>query len=233
MLAHRIIPVLLYDGAYCVQTVQFKQPARRLGPMGQYVNNMAQRNVDELMILDICATKTERKPWFNNIKRFVEEQYCPVAYGGGISSLDDIKILVNECGIDKVVIHTMLTLIYSAARKFGSQAVVYALDYNKQIKNVIGLSKIIENDGAGEILLTDVDCQGLMQGYNQRLIREVSSAVKIPIIANGGCMSPFDMELAIKNGASAVAASSMFALRGVTPNDCARHLKNANINARI
>lgn len=245
MLKHRVIPVLLYDGSYCVQTVRY-QSVRRLGPMEQYVNNMADRNIDELVILDITASKESRGPRFSKIKEFTEGQFCPVSYGGGIYSLADVNALIKECGVDKVIIKTASGLISEAAKKFGSQAIVYSMDCYVHHSNgtyfvhgmpksmgVTEWAKIIEEKGAGEILLTAMYKNGTYDGYNFDLISRVSSAVNIPVIANGGCGSPEDMVKAIQAGASAVAASSMFALRGVTPQDCARAIQAAGLPARV
>lgn len=247
MLKHRVIPVLLFDGSYCVQTVQFKQPARKLGPMEQYVNNMSDRNVDELMILDISAGRMMRGPLFEKIKSFTSAQFCPVSYGGGIGTIDDISRLISDCGIDKVVVRSSRSLVYSAARKFGSQAIVYAIDAQPcaagydhyhvskwdNIYKPKTIAQSMENEGAGEILLTGIHKQGLMRGYDISIINEISNGINVPLIANGGCGIPEDMVNAIRAGASAVAASSMFCLRGVTPQDCASVLLAAGLPARV
>lgn len=246
MLKHRVIPVLLYDGAFCVNTVQFVQPSRKIGPMEQYVNNMARRDVDELMILDINATRCVRGPLFAKLSLMTQDQYCPVSYGGGISSIDDIKRLINDCGVDKVVIKTHHELIEPAAHKFGSQAICYAMDCIKhhsdgsyyvqwigREKGIRDWAQEIERRGAGEILLTHMHRQGTFTGYSENLIKLISSEVRIPVVANGGCGGPEDMVKAIKAGAYAVASSSMFALRGVTPQDCARALQAAGLPARV
>lgn len=240
MLKHRIIPIILFDGTYCVQTTQFKQPARRIGPITQYVNNMANRNVDELVIIDINATKEKRRPYFDKIKEFTDNQFCPVAYGGGISSIEDIGRLIKECGVDKIIVKTKFSLINTASRKFGSQAIVYAADVKNNVVdgiprrlNIDRWLNIIQLEGAGEILLTDTVANGQMTGYNYKLITETVENLTIPVIANGGCGEPSHMIEAIKCGASAAAASSMFALRSVTPQDCARALQEAGLPARV
>lgn len=246
MLKHRIIPVLLYDGEFCVQTTQFRRPARRLGPMKQYVNNMAKRDVDELVILDITATSEHRTPRFDKIKEYTTDQFSPVSYGGGIFFLDDVKRLIKDCGVDKVIIKSEPLLIEEIAEKFGAQAVIYAMDVFKHHSNgtyfvhTMGKqisprdwAKTIEHMGAGEILLTHINRQGSYQGYSSNLIQMISDTVKIPVIANGGCGLPIHMVNAIRSGASAVAASSMFALRGITPQDCARALQTAGVPARV
>lgn len=241
MLKHRIIPILLYDGKFCVHTKQFKAPARRLGPITQFVENMANRDVDELVLLDINASKEFRRPNFKQIKEFTEKLFCPVAYGGGVRTLNDISRLIQECGVDKVIIGMQKDIVYMAARKFGSQSIVYALDVSSD-KTAFGwpkgvghtyAAKLIEGEGAGELLVTSISNQGLENGYNVLAIDEISSTVNIPIIANGGCGSASDMEMAIRLGASAVAASTMFALRGVTPQDCARALSEAGLPVRL
>lgn len=246
MLKHRVIPILLFDGTYCVQTTQFKRPARRIGPINQYVNNIAKRNVDELVILDINATLEKRKPHFDKIKEFTLQQFCPVAYGGGIKSLEDIDVLIKYCGVDKVIIRTNFSLIYSAARKFGSQAIVYAMDCYKHHSNGSFFiyeaprkfipskwAKIVQDQGAGELLLTSMSHQGLMRGYSKSLLHDVSRNLTIPVIANGGCGEEKHMVEAINSGASAAASSTMFCLRETTPQDCSRALHAAGYPTRL
>lgn len=250
-LKHRIIPIILTQGAFfAVQTTKFQRPARMIGTTLQLIENMEKRNVDELIILDIDGRIVKNKEW-DKLKNLTKNLFCPLTFGGGISTLDDIKRLIQDCGIDKVSIRTNFSLIYSVARTFGSQAIVYSADVYRAEKDntkycIRGLSdrmnkrfdmfkwlKLIEKQGAGEILLTDVNQNGTYQGYNEKLIWRVSKELKIPIIANGGCGSISDMEKAIKAGASAVAASSLFALRNVTPLDCARGLQEAGLAARV
>lgn len=244
MLKHRIIPILLYDGKFCVHTKQFKAPARRLGPITQFVENMANRDIDELVLLDINATKEGRRPNFDQIKSFTEKLFCPVAYGGGIKTEDDISMLIQYCGVDKVIIRQSKLLVHTAAHKFGSQAIVYAMDVKHEFgfDNVLTwpinidpgyIAKLISEEGAGEILLTDVDNQGMEGGYNFAVLKEVIDEVKIPVIANGGCGEIQHMIDAIGIGANAVAASTMFALRAVTPQDCARALSAAGLPVRL
>lgn len=245
-LKHRIIPIILFDGHYCVQTTQFKQPARRIGPINQYVNNIAKRNVDELIIIDINATKEKRRPYFDKIKEFTANQFCPVTYGGGIKSLEDIDVLIKYCGVDKVAIKTNFALIDNAAKKYGTQAIVYAMDCWKHHSNgsffihelprkfIPGKwAKVIEKCHAGEILLTSMSHQGLMKGYSSHLIWQVANSIGIPVIANGGCGDKNHMIEAIKCGASAAASSTMFCLRETTPIDCARALQEAGLPARV
>mgnify|MGYP003394112288 FL=1 len=226
MLKNRIITTLLYDETLqCVKPVGFGRPYRRLGPLMQYIRNFDNRQIDELILLDITATETNRKPSVKEIEQFTSLCYMPVCIGGGIRTLDNISELLNN-GADKVVIGNYLykdksnsyKFIETAANKFGSQAIVAAINVNGDKGNFwtrdgykyIGwinenpaplLSKELENAGAGEIFLTDVTKDGTLSGYNLDLISSVAHAVGIPVIANGGCGSPDDMVAAIRAGA--------------------------------
>lgn len=246
MLKKRVIPIILFDGKYAVQTVQFGRPPRRLGPVDQFVNNMGKRDIDELVIIDILASEEGRKINFKQIKHFTKNMFCPVSYGGGIRSLDDIKTLIKYCGVDKVILKTSLFLVSEASHSFGSQAIVYAMDcyphhsngthfVHRQFKSM-GPSDFVEylqRTGAGEILLTCMDHQGKMEGYNYLLINQISKVAKVPLIANGGCGKVGHMLGAIEAGADAVAASSVFALTDLTPREAARGLREAGYPTRL
>lgn len=243
MLKKRIIPTLLFDdNLQCVKPVSFSRPYRKLGPINQYIQVMERRNVDEIILLDITATVEGREPNIERINALTTNLYCPVTYGGGISTLEHIRdILCN--GADKVIIHTAAlsdpNFIQQAANRFGSQAIVVSINsrhlysinwvaHNRDIRAGAGGSFSswsyaleMEKLGAGEIFITDVDKDGKCEGYNIELIGEVSKTVKIPVIANGGCQWINDMHDAIKAGASAVAAGSMFLYTETTPKMCA------------
>lgn len=231
MLKKRIIPTLLWDGIQCVKPVAFERPYRKLGAMEQYVRVIEHRNVDELIIIDIEATPNKRKPNFVRLRQFCDNLYCPVTYGGGISTLDDIRDALNN-GADKVAIKTHSELIYQGSRKFGSQAIVAVLD--DSIETVVGCdAQRCRDQGAGEILLTCYVSDGLMEGYNLNLIQEASDAVDIPVIANGGCGEPVHMLQALEAGASAVAAGSMFLYTEETPRSCAEKLTEWGCDVRL
>lgn len=238
MLKHRIIPTLLFDSAMqCVKPLRFNRPYRRLGVMQQYIKVMERRNIDELILLDITATEEKRTIDVDRIRQLTVNLYCPVTYGGNVGSLDNIQsILAN--GADKVAIKTNKPLIYKAARKFGSQAIVAVMDIDTECPDALLLdaiveAKTLEQDGAGEILLTDTCKDGTMQGYNLLLIESVSQSVKIPVIANGGCGCPLDMVKAMGFGASSVAAGSMFLYTEFTPALCAKTLDYHGIQVRL
>lgn len=249
MLKHRIIPVILWNGKQAVQSVQFKRPHRNVGSMMQHIRIMETRNIDELIILDVNATIERRKPLFNEIKEFTKELFCPVTIGGGITELDDVSRLIQECGADKIAINTAIqksdTLIDKIANRFGSQAIVAAIDdkanyafnpYNWNAKSIVkteDLAVYFTKLGAGEILLTSVNQNGTMKGYDTEILEKVSDAVDIPVIINGGCGKPLDMVAGIACGAAAVAASSLFLFTEHTPRSCAKALQEAGLPVRM
>lgn len=236
MLKHRVIPVLLTDGSgQCVKPVAFKRPYRRLGTMEQYIRVTEGRNVDELIILDITASEQKREPNFEKLCSWSDNLFCPVTYGGGIRTTDHIRLALSN-GADKVAIKTNYNIINKAARQFGSQAIVGVIDnvdsyYNYVVSTDLALA--YEDMGAGEILLNDVTRDGTLDGYDCNLIYNVSRAVKIPVIAIGGCGDPADMEQALEAGASAVAAGSMFIYTDYTPINTARYLYNKGHPTRV
>ncbi len=142
-------------------------------------------------------------------------------------------------GADKVVIRTHATqsFIRDASNRFGSQCIVVAIDYLPHSldyrQDIVLLAKAVEADGAGEIILTSMDRDGTRTGYDLITINEVCLAVKIPVIANGGCSGPRDMRNAIKVGAHAVAASSIFLFSDITPSGCKEYLAREGIPVRI
>jgi imidazole glycerol-phosphate synthase subunit HisF len=239
MLKHRIITSILFDETgQVVKPVQFKRPYRRLGTLEQFMHVVEGRNIDELLFIDITATDQDRPPNFDTLSKFGGAVFAPVTYSGGISSIDHIsEVLAN--GADKVAIKTHYELIYDAARKFGSQAIVGVIDwlpsftYGDMYTEAKRMATYMELQGAGEIILTDMQRDGMMNGYNLSLIYNIVNRVKIPVIASGGCNEPLDMVCAIERGASAVAAGSMFLFTDVTPFECAACLEQHNIPARI
>lgn len=251
MLKHRVIPVILWDGKNSVlQTVGFGRPARVFGSLMDAVQVYDRRNVDELILIDIDATRQGRRPNFEAVKQFTGQAFCPVTVGGGITSLDDIKELLRS-GADKVAIrHGCFDdkFLASASRKFGAQAIVAVIDvrhdgnvifdatWNAPFKDCISAAKwssIMELFDAGEVLLTSVERNGTMRGYDLELISAVAKAVEIPVIAHGGCGEPRHMVEAINAGADAAAASTLFLFTEYTPRDCSAYLAEQGIPARV
>jgi len=233
VLKTRVIPCLLLKGEGLVKTTSFKKP-RYLGDPRNVVRIFNTKEVDELILLDITATNKKRKPNFELIKDIVSECFMPVCYGGGIQSLEDIRQLLF-LGVEKVAINSYAIkrpeFIKEASAYFGSQSIVAAIDVKKSRRNKYHvfrnsgkvktkyeprewLLKLAEF-GAGEILLTSTNRDGLMQGYDNELIHNLAHAVDIPIIACGGAGKLADMVVAVKNGASAVAGGSIFVYQGI------------------
>ena len=248
MLKHRIVPVLLWDGDQVVQSVQFNRPHRKCGSMQEHIANMERRNVDELIILDVNATLESREPKFKEIRKYAEQLFCPVTYGGGISKIEHVDKLIQECGVDKVAIKSNYLKITPISYKYGTQAVVASVDHaygNAQygvLNNhdhindpftVEGWCKRLEDIGAGEILLTDILCNGKKEGYAIGLTHTVVKKINIPVITNGGCGAPEHMQQAFEAGASACAASSMFLFTEHTPRSVARELREAGVAVRV
>jgi cyclase len=228
----RVIPVLLMQRGGLVKSVRFKDH-KYVGDPINAVKIFNDKEVDELVILDISATSEKRPPDMARVREIVAEAFMPVAYGGGITKMQEIDILVSS-GVEKVVINSCtgsgLSLIGEASAAIGSQSVAVSIDVRK---NWLGkyrvytenASKSIDKDpvqhardvaaaGAGEIILQSVDRDGSFKGYDLELIGMVSKAVTVPVVALGGAGSVDDFTHAIASGASAVAAGSVFVFQG-------------------
>jgi len=235
MLKTRIITTLLWDGTNCVKPITFGRPYRKLGPILQYVKVADRRNIDELILIDICATAESRRPDVAEISAIASHLFCPLTVGGGINSLDDISNLLRSGGADKVAIKSATGIIPEAARKFGAQSIVGVIDHDPSfpLEWTAQYARKLQAQGCGEILLTDTRCDGKLSGYNLVLIDAVTRVVDIPVIASGGCGEPDHMLQAIRNGADAVAAGSMFLYTENTPRICAEYLNSEKIPVRI
>jgi cyclase len=233
MLATRVIPSLLLKGSGLVKTTKFKNPVYIGDPINA-IKIFNTKEVDELVLLDITASKDGRGPAFETIRNITNECFMPLSYGGGIRSIDDIRAIL-KAGIEKIVVnHAAIAdpeLIKKAASEFGSQAVIVSIDVKKSLwggyqvysssgakvseKDPVRWARMAEGLGAGEIYLTAVDNEGTMKGYDLELIQSVSSAVRIPVIASGGAATIEDFRMAkSQGGASAVAAGAMFVFQG-------------------
>jgi imidazole glycerol-phosphate synthase subunit HisF len=228
----RVIPVLLLRNAGLVKTQKFKDP-KYVGDPINAVKIFNEKEVDELVFLDITATKEAKKINYKLLHEIATECFMPLCYGGGVSSVEDIKNIIST-GVEKVAINSAAVqnpiLIRKAADIFGSSTIVVSIDVKKNIwgkKNVYthagtknsGLDPIkfaveMNKMGAGEILLNSVDKDGLMSGYDLELIEKISKEVDIPVIACGGAGSLNDLKPAVEVGASALAAGSMFVFHG-------------------
>jgi imidazole glycerol-phosphate synthase subunit HisF len=251
MLKVRVMPTLLFKNFGLVKGVGFDS-WRQIGNALQAVQVYNMREVDELIFLDITATRETRSPDFELIDEIADECFMPLTVGGGIQSIEDVQRLL-QVGADKVCINSAAYenpgLIREAADYFGSQCVVVSIDARevargyygcfshngsrKTQKEVTAWAQEIESLGAGEILITSIERDGTMQGYDLELIRQVSESVCIPVIASGGAGSYQHMYEAISMAnANAVAASSMFHFTEQTPLEAKRFLAERGIPIR-
>lgn len=228
----RVMPCLLLRGHGLVKTRRFRDPVY-LGDPVNAVRIFNEKEVDELVILDILASREGREPDYEVIAEIAGECFMPVAYGGGIRTLEQARRLIR-CGVEKIVINTAATESYEVIREiaqvFGCQAVVGAIDVKKTLLGsyrVMAKSASVEANtpldehvqalvaaGAGEIFLNSVDRDGMMEGYDLSLIRRVAQRVNVPVVACGGAGTVEHLVAAVQEGASAVAAGSMFVFHG-------------------
>lgn len=252
MLKTRIIPTLLFKDHGLVKGVGFDS-WRRVGTALPAIKVYNTRQVDELIFLDITATNQQRAIDFAEIDRLADECFMPLTVGGGVKSIEDFSKLLRA-GADKVSINSAALsnpeLITQAAKKFGAQCVVVAIDAKKNQKQqyevfthagtrATGIlakdwAKKVSELGAGEILLTAIERDGAMQGYDLELIKQVTDQVAIPVIASGGASCYEDMARALlEANASAVAAASIFHFTQQTPMEAKQYLKTKGIAVRL
>lgn len=233
MLYTRVIPCLLLQEGRLVKTIRFKSPTYVGDPINA-IRIFNSKEVDELIILDITASREGRGPAIQVIRDFASECFMPVGYGGGIRSLEDAHQVLSM-GIEKIILNTMALrspkLVSEIAHEFGSQSVVISIDVKRNLlggyevfgtggtvktglKPEVHAQRMVEL-GAGEIFLNAIDRDGTQQGYDLALVRSVAKVVSVPLVACGGAGSLAHFAEAITEGnASAVAAGSMFMFHG-------------------
>jgi len=233
MLRTRVIPVLLLKKNGLVKTVKFKDE-KYVGDPINAVKIFNEKEVDELIFLDITASQEKRKPDFNYIEDIATECFMPFGYGGGIRSIDDIKKLF-AVGAEKAILNSIALedkkFITEAANYFGSQSIIVSIDVKKSI---LGQYKVyrhvdrkltkydpvqfaveMEHLGAGEIFLNSVDRDGTMEGFDHPLYHSVCEKLTIPVVACGGAGKINDFSSVVNEcGVSAVAAGSFFVFHG-------------------
>ncbi len=232
MLRTRVIPVLLLRGRGLVKTIKFQKPTYVGDPINA-VRIFNDKEVDELVFLDITATIENHPPQFDLIQDIATECFMPFGYGGGIHDIETAQRLL-KMGSEKVVFNSAalnLNLIEEAAEIFGSQSVVISIDVRRQRrgkylvfthsgtrntkKTPVEFAKDVEAAGAGEIFLNSIDRDGTMEGYDLELLHSVTEIVNIPVISAGGAGNLQHFQDAVEQGgASAVAAGSMFVFHG-------------------
>ncbi|MGD9702349.1 MAG: AglZ/HisF2 family acetamidino modification protein [Acidimicrobiia bacterium] len=228
----RVIPCLLIDGLGLVKTVKFKERTY-LGDPVNTVRIFNEKGADELALLDINASVRGSGPQFDLLAEIASEAFMPLAYGGGITTLDEIREILG-LGYEKVVLNTTAAsnpgFIDEAARVFGRSTIVVSIDVRRprfggpEVVTASGTRKVsaspvdyamdVARRGAGEILLTSVDRDGTQKGYDIELVHAVSAAVNVPVVACGGAGSVADLGAAVEAGASAAAAGSLFVFSG-------------------
>lgn len=250
MLKVRVIPTLLWKQFGLVKGIGFDS-WRRVGPVLPAVKVYNQREVDELVLFDIVAHLGEDDPDFESIEEFGQDCFVPLTVGGGITRIDQVQRLLRA-GADKVAINTAAYacpgLVNEIASRHGSQCVVASIDVRPQDgswacfshagkqptgREVVSWARELEDRGAGEILVTSIERDGTMTGYDLSLIETVVKAVNIPVIASGGAGTYQHMVDAVKQaGASAVAAASMFHFTEQTPAEAKVAIAKAGIPVR-
>ena len=254
MLKTRVIPILLFKDPNIglVKSVQFDW----LRTVGNPINSARvynSRNVDELIFLDIGARRDNRLINYKAVNDIFKECFMPLTVGGEIETIEDVRKLLL-IGADKISINTAAIerpeLISEIANSYGSQCVVVSIDAKKspEGKYLVYCSggqkktnlspdlwaKQAEKLGAGEILITSIDRDGTRQGYDIQLIKNITNAVKIPVIAAGGAGNPDHFVEAVKKcSANALAAASIFHFTQFTPNSIKQKMRQANIPVRL
>ena len=248
----RVMPTLLYKEVGLVNGVGFDS-WRRVGSATQSLKVYNLREVDELVFLDIAATRDGHRPDFELIDELADECFMPMTVGGGIRSLDDVRTLLHV-GADKIAFNTAAVetpeLITEVSRVFGAQCVVISIDYKCHLNGTrevytrsgthatgldpVQLARDVERRGAGEILLCCIDRDGTMLGYDFEGVRRVSDATTLPVIASGGAGNYDHMLQVLEKGrASAVAAASIYHFTEQTPAQAKRYLHGCGIAVRL
>lgn len=250
MLKTRVIPTLLWKNIGLVKGISFDS-WRIVGTVLPSIKVYNTRLVDELIIVDIMATNENSKIDLQALEDFSAECFVPLTVGGGIKNIDDVRNILCA-GADKVSVNSALfetpELVSEIAKKFGTQCIVASIDAKKVNgiyecfshsgtkptgKEVSQWAKYLESLGAGEILITSIEKDGTMEGYDLELIKKVTDVVKIPVIASGGAGNYEDMHKALATAkASAVAAASIFHFTQQTPLEAKKYLSSKGIPIR-
>jgi len=250
MLAKRIIPCLDVDNGRVVKGIRFVSLTDAGDPVAQ-AKRYDQEGADELTFLDITASSDRRDIVAGLVRRVADEVFIPFTVGGGLRSVEDIRAILRA-GADKITLNTAAVedpeLIKACAETFGSQCVVVAIDARRLDQgwevythggrrpanlDAIDWSMRAEQLGAGEILLTSMDCDGTRNGYDIELTRAVSDAVRIPVIASGGAGKVEHFYDALTaGGANAVLAASLFHFGELSIGDVKSYLRSRGLEVR-
>ncbi len=224
----RVIPVLLLQNGGLVKTYKFKNP-KYVGDPINAVKIFNEKEVDELLLLDIDCSINNKEPNCNLILEIVSEAFMPIGYGGGIKSVEQAK-RIFDLGIEKVILNSALQenikIVTQISSIYGCSSVVANIDYKK---NIFGKHKVyfksgtvksdynplewalkLQEAGSGEIILNNIDREGTYNGYDIELLTEMSRKIKVPVVISGGASTLTDFKNAIHAGASGMSAGSMF-----------------------
>lgn len=247
----RIIPTVLFRDTNTVRGKNFKS-WRVVGSVMQSIKLYSLREVDELIFFDVTATKNKEIN-YDLINDFAKECFMPVVVGGGIRNINDIENIL-KIGADRVCINTALVenidFVKEAIKIFGVQCIIGSIDYKKDEKNknfiwtnsggiktdneLFDFLKKVEDIGLGELLLTSIDHDGVMKGYDNPTLKKVNSTFNFKVIASGGAGKKEDVYKTIKDtNVSAISCSSIFHFTENTPLSIKRFLKEKKINVRI
>ena len=251
----RIIPCLDVDNGRVVKGTKFVDIIDAGDPI-EVAKKYNDQGADEITFLDITASSSNRKTILDVVENVASQVFIPLTVGGGISSVDDIRLLLNS-GADKITINTAAIknpkLVSDASESVGSQCIVVAIDakrkdsssdnvweiYTHGGRNATGIDALkwaeeMENRGAGELLVTSMDKDGTKEGFDLELMKEINSKVNIPTIASGGVGTLEDLYEGISVGnADAVLAASIFHFGTYTVQDVKKYLKEKGVNVRI
>jgi cyclase len=232
----RIIPCLLYDGSGLVKTVRFKSP-NYIGDPINAIKIYNDKEVDELILIDINASKQKRRPNFDKIADMASEAFMPFAYGGGVKTYEDFAKLYKT-GVEKVVVNSLIQenpeVIKKVIADYGAQAVVACLDFKKPLfgakapysyignkirQSLKDYASYLEKEvGVGELMLQSVDQDGTWEGYDFDVSAEIINHVEIPVIACGGCGSIDDLKKMLYTcnaNAAAIGSMAVYSKKGM------------------
>ena len=236
MALKRIIPCLLYDGDGLVKTVKFKNPSYIGDPINA-IKIFNEKEVDELIVIDINASKQKRKPHFDKIAEMASEAFMPFAYGGGVKTYDDF-VALYKLGVEKIIINSLIqenpAVIRQVVKNYGSQAIVACVDYKKTLfgkqqptsyignkisMNLLDYTKYITQElGAGEVMLQSIDKDGTWEGYDNETIQTIVNDIEVPVIACGGCGSVNDLKKVLYDidaNAAAIGSMAVYSKKGM------------------
>lgn len=252
MLKTRVIPSLLLRGRGLYKTVRFKDP-KYVGDPVNAVKIFNEKEVDELIVLDISATTEKKEPNFTLIEEIASECFMPLSYGGGVTTVDQMRRLYR-LGVEKIALNTAAFtdrhLVEAGCKTFGSSSVIASIDTKSALfgkrevwinggrvntkEDPVRYAEQLARLGVGEILVNSIDRDGTMSGYDIDLLRTLSAAVDVPIIACGGAGSLEHMQEAVaKAGVPAVAAGSMFVFHGRHRAVLINYPARAELEARL